>query len=141
MPPAFATLDIVIIAAYFVSVLSLGIWMGLGERDTSDFVVGGRKVPWFAVLLSIVATEISAATFIAVPAVAYDGNLNYLQFGIGSLLARFAVASIFIGAFYTAGVLTVYEYLYKRFGHRSRYTATGFFLEVAGHQREHKGQR
>lgn len=128
MPPAFATLDIVIIAAYFVSVLSLGIWMGLGERDTSDFVVGGRKVPWFAVLLSIVATEISAATFIAVPAVAYDGNLNYLQFGIGSLLARFAVASIFIGAFYTAGVLTVYEYLYKRFGHRSRYTATGFFL-------------
>lgn len=120
--------DILIVAVYFIAVLWLGIRMGKGEKGTSDFVVGSRKVPWLAVLCSIVATEISAATFIGVPAEAFKGNLNYLQFGIGSLAARFAVAFIFIGAFYYLGVLTVYEYLYKRFGPRSRYTATAFFI-------------
>lgn len=124
----FNVWDILIISVYFVGVLWLGIRMGRGETNTSDFVVGSRKVPWLAVLCSIVATEISAATFIGVPAEAFRGNLNYLQFGIGSLAARFAVAYIFIGAFYYLGVLTVYEYLYKRFGSRSRYTATAFFI-------------
>jgi len=124
----FSALDIAILASYFIAVLGIGIWKGRGEKGTGDFVVGGRKVPWFAVLCSIVATEISAATFIGVPAVAFDGNLNYLQFGIGSILARFAVAYIFIGVFYAMGVLTVYEYLSIRFGPRSRYTATAFFI-------------
>ena len=126
-------LDLLIIAAYFVGVVWLGFYVGRKKKaadgkTTEDYVVGGRKVPWPAVVCSIVATEISAATFIGVPQAAFDGNLNYLQFGIGSLIARFAVASIFIGAFYYFGVLTVYEYLYKRFGPKSRYTATGFFL-------------
>ncbi|MBN1402928.1 MAG: sodium/solute symporter [Opitutales bacterium] len=120
--------DILIVAVYFVAVLSLGVWKGRGERGTEDFVVGGRRVPWFAVLCSIVATEISAATFIGVPAVGFDGNLAYLQFSIGSLIARFAVAYIFISAFYALGVMTVYEFLFMRFGSRSRYTATAFFL-------------
>ncbi len=126
--------DLLIIAAYLVGVVWLGFYVGRREKNakegsgTEDYVVGGRKIPWPAVVISIVATEISAATFIGVPQAAFDGNLNYLQFGIGSLLARFAVASIFIGAFYYFGVLTVYEYLYRRFGAKSRYTATGFFL-------------
>ncbi|HNX04418.1 MAG TPA: sodium/solute symporter, partial [Opitutales bacterium] len=130
----FNVWDLSIIAAYLVGVIWLGFHVGRKEKGaaegkgTEDYVVGGRKIPWPAVVISIVATEISAATFIGVPQAAFDGNLNYLQFGIGSLLARFAVASIFIGAFYYLGVLTVYEYLFKRFGPKSRYTATGFFL-------------
>jgi solute:Na+ symporter, SSS family len=130
----FDVWDLLIIAGYFVGVIWLGFYVGHKKSErpegqaTEDYVVGGRKIPWPAVVCSIVATEISAATFIGVPQAAFDGNLNYLQFGIGSLLARFAVASIFIGAFYYFGVLTVYEYIYKRFGPKSRYTATGFFL-------------
>jgi solute:Na+ symporter, SSS family len=132
----FDVWDLLIIAAYLVGVVWLGFKVGGRKKGTvvaegkgtEDYVVGSRKIPWPAVVCSIVATEISAATFIGVPQAAFDGNLNYLQFGIGSLLARFAVASIFIGAFYYFGVLTVYEYIYKRFGPKSRYTATGFFL-------------
>ena len=126
--------DILIIAAYLVGVVWLGFRVGGHKtatkegKATEEYLIGGRKIPWPAVVCSIVATEISAATFIGVPQAAFDGNLNYLQFGIGSLLARFAVASIFIGAFYYFGVLTVYEYIFKRFGPKSRYTATGFFL-------------
>ena len=130
----FDVWDLLIIAAYLVGVVWLGFYVGRKEKSasagkgTEDYVVGSRRIPWPAVVCSIVATEISAATFIGVPQAAFDGNLNYLQFGIGSLLARFAVASVFIGAFYFYGVLTVYEYLYRRFGAKSRYTATGFFL-------------
>ncbi|MFA5256865.1 MAG: hypothetical protein WC360_01835, partial [Opitutales bacterium] len=128
MSAVFSPLDISIVVLYFAAVLGLGLWKGRGERGPEDFVVGGRRVPWLAVLCSIVATEISAATFIGVPQAGFDGNLNYLQFGIGSIVARFAVAYIFIGVFYTLGVLTVYEYLSIRFGPRSRYTATAFFI-------------
>lgn len=125
---SLAAVDILIVAVYFVAVLVVGIRMGRGERDTEGFVLGNRRVPWPVVLCSIVATEISAATFVAVPAAGFDGNLNYLQFGIGSILARFFVAYLFISAFYAMGVMTVYEYLGRRFGPSSRYVATGFFI-------------
>ncbi len=125
---AFSLLDWLIIGGYFVAVLAVGLWKSRGETNSESFVVGNRQVPWLAVLASIVATEISAATFIGVPAVGFGENLNYLQFGIGSLVARFVVAYVFLGVFYALGVLTVYEYLGKRFGPGTRYSATGFFL-------------
>lgn len=123
-----ATFDIVIIAGYLLTVLGVGIYMGRRESDTRDFVVGGRKVPWVAVLMSIVATEISAATFIGVPSTGYSENFNYLQFGIGSLLARVVIAFIFISAYYKNDCLTVYQYLAKRFGGKSSYTASVYFV-------------
>ena len=85
-------------------------------------------MPWPAVLGSIVATEVSAATFLATPGVGYGENMNYLQFGIGSLLARLLIAFVFVGAFYAVNSLTIYDYLDKRFGGGTRYTATAFFI-------------
>ncbi|MFH1547462.1 MAG: sodium/solute symporter, partial [bacterium] len=123
-----AGIDISIVALYFVLILGVGIWTGRKEENTRDFFVGNRQIPWIAVLCSIVATEISAATFLGVPEASYNGNMNYLQFGIGSLLARFFIAFLFISAFYKFDCLTVYEYLSKRFGGTTRYTATIFFF-------------
>jgi Na+/proline symporter len=64
---SLAAVDILIVAVYFVAVLVVGIRMGRGERDTEGFVLGNRRVPWPVVLARIVATEICAATFVAVP--------------------------------------------------------------------------
>jgi len=123
-----AALDLTIVAGYFALVLGVGVWMGRQESDTRDFVLGGRRVPWLAVLFSIIATEISAVTFLSVPGVGFSENLNYLQFGLGSIAGRFVVAFLFIPAFYRHDCLTVYAFLQARFGHRTRYAATALFI-------------
>ena len=85
-------------------------------------------MPWLAVLGSIVATEVSAATFLATPGVGFSENMSYLQFGVGSFLARIFIAYIFLSVFYAAKSLTIYEFLADRFGNGTRYTATLFFI-------------
>jgi len=120
--------DVLIVLGYFATVLLVGWRMGRGERATQDFVVGGRRIPWWAALGSLVATEISAVTFLAVTGTGATQDLTYLQFGLGSIAGRVVVAMVFLTAFYRGEVLTVYQYLAQRFGERTRVTATICFL-------------
>jgi SSS family solute:Na+ symporter len=94
----------------------VGIYFGREEKSTDDFFLGGRKIPWWAACLSFVATEISAVTLIAVPAVAYMENWEYAQFFIGSFLSRIVIAFLFIPAFYHYNCTSIYEFLKHRFG-------------------------
>ena len=98
------------------------------QHDTTDFFLARRRVPWWAAALSFLATEISAVTIISVPATAYRENWEYVQFFIGSSLAKFAVAFLFIPAFYRHDVTTIYEFLAHRFGQWSQVTASIFFF-------------
>jgi SSS family solute:Na+ symporter len=120
--------DWLIAAGYLVAVLLVGFFAGGREENETDFLVGGRKVPWLAVLASLIATEVSAATFLAVPGIGFGENMTYLQFGIGSILARFFVAAVFIGVFYNAGCMSIYEFLGQSFGRRSQYAGSLLFL-------------
>lgn len=121
-------LDGFIILLYLGIVLAIGYYHSRGRADVKGFISANRSMPWPAVLGSIVATEVSAATFLATPGVGFSENMNYLQFGIGSLLARLLIAFVFVGAFYAVNSLTIYDYLSKRFGGGTRYTATAFFI-------------
>ncbi len=127
----FANLSLIdglIVLLYFIAVLGIGLYHARREKSSDDFISGSRQIPWAAVLGSIVATEVSAATFLATPGVGFSENMSYLQFGVGSFLARIFIAFVFLGAFYAVKSLTVYEYLSKRFGNGTRYTATLFFI-------------
>ncbi len=106
----------------------LGIFLGREEHSTSDFFLGGRKVPWWAACLSFVATEVSAVTIIAVPATAYAENWEYLQFFVGSFAARVAIAFLFIPAFYRYDCTSIYEFLRHRFGPETQYCASILFF-------------
>lgn len=121
-------LETTILVLYFLAILGIGWWKGRHETSVEDYFVGRREVPWWAVLGSLVATEVSAATYLAVPGVGFSENMTYLQFGIGSFCARLFVATVFIGVFYQANCLSIYEYLQKRFGAGSQYTASVYFL-------------
>lgn len=123
-----ACIDWVIVASYFAVILFVGIWYGRKEKDVADFFVGGRNISWLLVLGSIVATEVSAATFLNLPGVGFTGNMTYLQMTIGSVLARFMIASLFLGAFYAANCYSIYQYLNKRFGGRTQLAGAGFFI-------------
>ena len=98
------------------------------QRDTADFFLARRHIPWWAAALSFLATEISAVTIISVPATAYSENWEYVQFFVGSSLAKWAVAFLFIPAFYRYDVTTIYEFLGHRFGRRSQVTASILFF-------------
>src|SRR5436190_21676745 len=119
---------------YTVLIVSLGVLVAIGfaftgrQRDTTDFFLARRRVPWWAACLSFLATEISAVTIISVPATAYSENWEYVQFFIGSSLAKFAVAFLFIPAFYRHDVTTIYEFLAHRFGRATQVTASIFFF-------------
>jgi solute:Na+ symporter, SSS family len=118
---------------YAILLVSLAVLLGIGarfarQRDTVDFFLARRHIPWWAAALSFLATEISAVTIISVPATAYRENWEYVQFFVGSSLAKWAVAFLFIPAFYRYNVTTIYEFLGHRFGQQSQVTASIFFF-------------
>ena len=78
--------------------------------------------------LSIVATEVSALTFIGVPAEAFRGNWTYLQMYVGSFVGRMLIVFLLLPAFYASPVTTIYEYLGDRFGPWTRTTAASMFI-------------
>jgi SSS family transporter len=122
-------LDGLVIAGYFILILWVGLYMGRKEESFGDFALGGRSIPWWAVLASIIAAETSAATFIGTPGEGYAlRNFTYVQLAIGTILARVIIAYLFIKAYYDHNVYSIYELLTTRFGTRSKNAASALFL-------------
>lgn len=121
-------LDWSIVGAYLAVVCAVGIVAGRRQRDTEGYFLGSRALPLWAVVGSILATEVSAATLVAVPAVGYGRGLVYLQTTIGAVASRLILGWLFIGVFYRHRVTTVYEFLGRRFGGGARTGAAGVFL-------------
>lgn len=109
-------IDLVVIIAYLVGTAALGIYMSGKQSNTKDYFLGNRDLPWWAVCLSVVATETSALTVISVPAVAYLGAFTYLQLALGYLIGRVAVAFFLLPRYYRGDLTTAYAFLGQRFG-------------------------
>ncbi len=124
----FSELDMIIVVVYMAVSTLVGAWIGRGQKSTSDYFLGGRQIPWFAVTFSIVATETSVLTFISIPAVAYQGDFTFLQITFGYVLGRILVAIFMIPAFHHGKVETAYHFLGNRFGRKMRTTASITFM-------------
>jgi SSS family solute:Na+ symporter len=122
-------IDAVVLLAYFIGIVGLGLWAGRRNRNLEDFSLGSRSIPWWAVLASIIAVETSAATFLGTPAEGFKTRgYFYGQLVIGTILARVIVAYTFIKPYYDYRVQSVYEFLTVRFGTKTKNTASGIFL-------------
>ncbi len=123
------TADLLVIGAYFVAILGIGVYFSRKSGDVSEFTLGGRSIPWWAVLASILASEISAGTFFGTPGEGFHlRNFTYAQLLVGYIFARFVVSGVFIPAFYRHNVVSIYEFLETRFGPRTRRVASAVFL-------------
>lgn len=121
--------DGLVILAYFIVVISIGLYKGRGEKTMEGFAVGDRNIPWWAVLASIMAAEVSAGTFLGTPGEGYGlRNFTYGQLAIGTVLARIVVAYVFIGTFYRLRVVSIYEFLESRFGKSTKLSSSAVFL-------------
>lgn len=121
-------LDLVVLAAYAVGVVVFGLRAGGSQQTTSDYFLGGRDLPWWAVCFSIVATETSTLTVIGVPAVAYLGSLTFLQLTIGYIIGRVVVAGVLLPRYFRGEQSTAYAFLGARFGDGMRGLASVTFL-------------
>ena len=121
-------LDIAVIFAYFAAVIVGGLVLAGRQRDASDYFLGHRGLPWWALMFSVVATETSAITVISVPGIAARGDLRFLQIAFGYLAGRIGVAALLLPGYFEGTQDTAYQRLERRFGPLARRTASGVFL-------------
>ena len=128
IPLGFTALDTAIVLLYLVGMAIFGVLSGGRQTSARDYFLGSGTIPWWAACFAIVATETSTLTFISIPALAYAGNLNFLQVTVGYLLGRIVVAWLLLPAYAQGQLATAYQYLGGRFGPRLRSVASLTFM-------------
>ena len=128
--PPISLIDWAVIIVYLIGIIALGVWLGRGQKTTRDYFLGGRELPWWAVAFSIVATETSALTFIGVPAMAYGGNLMFIQIVIGYVIGRIVLAVVMVPLYFKKEIYSPYALIGDAFGSGAHKTAAVMFLIV-----------
>ncbi len=128
MPLAFTLLDWGVLGAYLLLMAAIGTWAARKKTDAEGYFLAERKMPTWAVALSIIATSLSVATFVGVPQESFTGDLSYLSLTLGGFVGVFIVAILFIPRLYRAGTVTIYGFIDKRLGGSSRIAVSSMFL-------------
>lgn len=123
-------LDWLIVSVYLVYVIWHGMRLSRNTGGAEGFFLAGRRLPWWAVGLSVMATQMSAITLIGTTGQAYVDGMRFIQFYFGLPLAMIILCVTAVPFFYRARVFTAYEYLEQRFDARTR-TLTSFFFLVS----------
>src|SRR6478672_11777154 len=124
----FSAGDWLIIAAYLFGIIALGVWFGKDQQNTRDYFLGSKNIPWWGIGFSIVAAETSALTIISVPAMAFGGDLSFIQMVIGYVIARILLAIVMVPHYLKGEIYSPYQLLENAFGPSARRLAGGFFL-------------
>ncbi len=124
----FTGLDLGVLVVYLLGVTAWGAWLGRGQSGATDYFLGSRSLPWWAVLLSVVATETSTLTFLSIPGVSYLGTMTFLQLTLGYLLGRVVVAAVLLPRYAEGHLTTAYALLTGRFGEGTRRLTSGVFM-------------
>jgi Na+/proline symporter len=125
-------LDFAVLASALLSIAIYGIWHTRHRRDLHSYLKGRNQTPWWAIGLSVMATQASAVTFLSTPGQGYLSGLSFLQIYFGIPLALIIISIFFIPGFHRLNVYTAYEYLEKRFDKKSRLLGAGLFLLQRG---------
>jgi solute:Na+ symporter, SSS family len=121
-------IDLAIILVYLAGITLFGAHFRRGQQSLRDYFLGGRTAPWWAIACSIVATETSTLTIIGTPAIAYEGNLAFLELVMGYLVARAILCVVLVPQYFQGEFYTAYQLLEKRFGARMKSTAATVFM-------------
>ncbi|MEM1027933.1 MAG: hypothetical protein AAGJ38_07595, partial [Planctomycetota bacterium] len=127
----FHAIDWVVLVGYMLLVSVLGVVLAGKQKDIKDFFRGGDKLPWYAVSASLIATTISAVTFVGVPAIAFNpngGNMTYLQLGIiAGLISRVFISFVLVPAYYEKRIYSPYDYMGDKLGGGAKGVTTALF--------------
>lgn len=126
------TLDWIVLVSSLIFVVGYGMYRGRNSDTTDKYLLAGRSMPWYAMALSIMATQASAITFISTTGQAYVDGMRFIQFYFGLPIAMILVSMTAVPIFHRAGVYTAYEYLEKRFDAKTRTLVSIVFLISRG---------
>jgi SSS family solute:Na+ symporter len=124
----FGALNWSIVSVYLLGNLLLGYVMSRRVKTAEDYYLGDRSAPWWAIGISVVATYVSALSFLGGPAWAYGDGMAALAIHVNYPLVIFVVVAVFLPFFFNSGVASIYEYLERRFGRASRTVMSLLFL-------------
>jgi SSS family solute:Na+ symporter len=125
-------LDWAVLLGALAAIVIYGLYRGRGSNTVNKFLLAGKTMPWYAMALSIMATQASAITFLSTPAQGYADGIRFVQFYLGLPLAMVILAATVVPAFHRANVYTAYEYLEKRFDAKTRALVGAIFLIERG---------
>jgi SSS family transporter len=126
------TLDWVVLVFSLVGIVAYGLWRSRRSDTVDKYLRAGREMPWYAMALSIMATQASAITFISTTGQAYADGMRFVQFYLGLPLAMILISAVAVPFFYRANVYTAYEYLEQRFDAKTRALVSVLFLIQRG---------
>src|SRR5579884_1390773 len=125
-------LDWFVLFAWLASIVAYGLWRGRGATSVNKYFLAGKSMPWYAMGLSIMATQASAITFISTTGQSYIDGMRFVQFYFGLPLAMVALSATVVPIFHRAKVYTAYEYLEQRFDAKTRALVSFIFLIQRG---------
>lgn len=121
-------IDWMVALAYMVGVVAFGAWLGRRQEGAADYFLGRHSIPWWAILVSVVATETSALTVISIPGIGFRGDLTFLQLALGYLVGRLFVAWLLLPRYFAGTIQTAYQVLGHRWGPSVRRTSSALFM-------------
>ncbi len=122
-------IDWLVLLLALATIVLYGIWKSRHHHNFDSFMLANKQLPWYHVLLSLMATQASAITFLSLPGMAFSDGMRFVQFYFGLPLAMIVLCVTFVPVFHKLRVYTAYEFLEKRFDHRTRaFTALLFLL-------------
>jgi SSS family solute:Na+ symporter len=124
--------DWVVLAASLIGIVAYGLWRGRGSDTVNKYLLAGKTMPWYAMALSIMATQASAITFISTSGQAYVDGMRFVQMYLGLPIAMILISMTAVPIFHRAGVYTAYEYLEQRFDAKTRALVSIVFLLSRG---------
>ena len=127
-PAPFSPLNYAILGAYLLAMLGIGLLFARKQKNTEDFFLAGRKMPWLVVGMSMYASLTSAVTFMALPGTAYRENIAFIVVSFASMAVAPVLVALFYPFYHRLRVTTSYEYIARRFGPRARASAAGLFI-------------
>jgi Na+/proline symporter len=127
-----SALDFVVLIGSMLAIAAYGVWHTRGNRGLNTYLKGDSKTAWFAIGLSVMATQASAITFLSTPGQGYLDGLGFVQIYFGMPVALIIIAAVFLPIFRRLNVYTAYEYLGRRFDKKTRLLGAALFLVQRG---------
>jgi solute:Na+ symporter, SSS family len=127
-----SALDWLVFVVTLAGIILYGMWRGRGQHDADGYLRAGRSMPWYVVLLGVMATQASAITFLSAPGQAFTDGMRFVQYYFGLPLAMIVISVTFIPLFRKANVYTAYEFLERRFDRKTRVLTSILFLVSRG---------
>lgn len=125
-------LDWIVLSITLLFIVFYGVYKTQGSKNVEEYILAGKKTPWWLVGLSVMATQASAITFLSTPGQAYHDGMGFVQFYFGLPIAMVVISLVFIPIYHKYKIFTAYEYLEQRFDLKTRSLAAILFLLQRG---------